>query len=87
MKCAPLTFSLNQCTYDYGRVPGGVFGDHDAVILLFPLRRLVLYVGDGDRQLHRCASVSTVSGNDVTCDIGPLRLHEQRSHSKMNHFI
>lgn len=75
MKSAPSTFSLNQYTYDYGRVPGGVFGDHDAVVLLFPLRRLVLYVGDGDRQLHRRASVSAVGSHDVPCDIGPLRLH------------
>lgn len=77
MKSAALTLSLSQDTYDYGRVPGCVFGDHDAVVVLLPLRRLVLYVGDGDCQLHRRAPVSAVGGHDVPGDIGPLRIHKQ----------
>lgn len=64
---------MKLCTYDYWRVPGGVFRDYNAVVLLFPLWRLVLYIGDGDRQLHGRASVSAVGRYDVPCDVGPLR--------------
>lgn len=59
-------------TYNYGCVPGCVFRDDDTVALLLPLWRLVLYVGDGDCQLHRSASVSAVSRYDVSRDIGSL---------------
>lgn len=59
-------------TYDYGCVPGHVFRDNRTVALLLPLWGLVLYVGDGNSQLHRSASVSAVSRYDVPCDKGSL---------------
>lgn len=59
-------------TYHYRSVSGSVFRDDDTVALFLPLWRLVLHVGDGDSQLHRSASVSSVSRYDVPCDIGSL---------------
>lgn len=59
-------------THDDGRVPGRVLGHDDTVALLLPLRRLVLHVGDGDRQLHRGASVPAVRRYDVPGDVASL---------------
>lgn len=59
-------------THDNGRVPGCVLGHDDTVALLLPLRRLVLHVGDSDRQLHRGASVTAVCRDDVPGDVGSL---------------
>lgn len=63
---------LEGKTHDDGRVPCCVLGHDDTVALLLPLRRLVLHIGDSDRQLHRGASVPAVCRYDVPGDVASL---------------
>lgn len=58
--------------YHYRCVPGSVLRYDNTVAFFFPLRGLVLHIGDGDCQLHRSAAISTIGCYDIPCNIGPL---------------
>lgn len=64
---------LTYLAYHDGRVPHGVLGYDHGVAFLFPLRRLVFHIGDGDGQFHRTAPVSAIRGHDLPGDVGPLK--------------
>lgn len=65
---APLKGNTHQ---DLG-VSHGVFGHGDPVLGLLPVWRLVVDVGDDDRQLHRAAAVASVRRHDLLVDPGCL---------------
>lgn len=70
--CLSCSQRWKQKTHDDGRVPGCVLRHDDTVALLLPLRRLVLHVGDSDRQLYRGAPVPAVCRYDIPGDVGSL---------------
>lgn len=58
--------------YHDGCVPDSVFLYDHAVAVFLPLWRLVLHIGDGDRQLHWTAPVSPICSHNFPGDEGPL---------------
>lgn len=60
-------------THDYLGVPYGVLRHRDPVLLLLPVRRLVVDVGDDDGELHGAAAVPSVRCHDLLVDPGRLQ--------------
>lgn len=65
-------YFLFEVSYHDRSVSNGVFWDDHAVAVLLPLRRLVLYVGDGDRKLHSAAPVAPVCSHYLPSDKSSL---------------
>ncbi len=67
--------------YHDGCVSDSVFWYDHTVAVFLPLWRLVLNVGDGDRQLHWTAPVPPICSHDFPGDVGPLWHRKKRERS------
>lgn len=68
-----LFVSLSSNTHHDLGVAHRVLRHGDPVLVLLPVRRLVVHVGDDDGELHGAAAVSSIRRHDLLVDPGRLR--------------
>lgn len=65
-----MIYKMYDClsSHHYLGVARRVLRDGDPIFGLFPLRGLVVHVGDDDSEVHRAASIASIRSDDLLAD-------------------